>query len=328
MDLSRITDWVCEHWDQPEEGIRETRGRRKDFTYGRFQCWVALDRMIRLAGTHGRPGNIGRWMAERDKINNQVMTRGWHQEEGAFMQHYGTDVLDASLLLMPLMGFVTPHRPPIQLRQEMPTRYLFFRRLGFMRPLHSGVGRCGAAGRKIRGGVSCLRSSTCWRCLFRAGADRGLPPGTRDAAGVASVTTLILFPSWTPAEVSTTRSVWSRCSGRAGHIVCPICAGGCRARRTGTSSDRFQTRFGLPDVRGFSAGESRWRCAFASLSAAEDRVHVCRRRLLGSVRPPGLRRLLSGCGGLARGGARGVSEVLPGCWRARPVFLDSADGRL
>ena len=55
MDLTRMIDWVCEHWDQPDEGIWETRGGRKDFTYGRFQCWVALDRMIRLAGHHGGP---------------------------------------------------------------------------------------------------------------------------------------------------------------------------------------------------------------------------------------------------------------------------------
>jgi GH15 family glucan-1,4-alpha-glucosidase len=111
MDLTRITDWVCDHWDQPEEGIWETRGGRKDFTYGRFQCWVALDRMIRLAAHHGRPANLGRWMAERDKIYQQIMDRGWHPQKGAFTQHYDTDVLDASLLLMPLMGFVTPTDP-------------------------------------------------------------------------------------------------------------------------------------------------------------------------------------------------------------------------
>ena len=108
MDLTRIIDWLCEHWDQPEESIWETRGGRKDFTYGRFQCGVALDRMIRLAGRRGRPGNLGRWMAERDKIYRQIMARGWHPDRHTFTQHYGSDVLDASLLLMPLMGFVPP----------------------------------------------------------------------------------------------------------------------------------------------------------------------------------------------------------------------------
>ncbi|MGE5135131.1 MAG: glycoside hydrolase family 15 protein [Gemmatimonadota bacterium] len=110
-DLARITDWLCDHWDQPEEGIWETRGGRKDFTYGRFQCWVALDRAIRLATARGRPGSTGRWAAERDNIYNQIMARGWNAAKHTFTQHYQTDVLDASLLLMPLMGFVSPTDP-------------------------------------------------------------------------------------------------------------------------------------------------------------------------------------------------------------------------
>ena len=68
-----IIDWLCEHWDQPDEGIWETRGGRKDFTYGRFQCWVALDRAIRMAERRGRPANIARWTAERDRLYNQIM---------------------------------------------------------------------------------------------------------------------------------------------------------------------------------------------------------------------------------------------------------------
>jgi GH15 family glucan-1,4-alpha-glucosidase len=67
LAVSDAIDWVCEHWDQPDEGIWETRGR-KDFTYGRFQCWVALDRAIRLASRHGRPADLSRWMSERNEI--------------------------------------------------------------------------------------------------------------------------------------------------------------------------------------------------------------------------------------------------------------------
>ena len=109
--VSETMDWLCEHWDQPDEGIWETRGGRKDFTYGRFQSWVALDRAIRLAAQHGRPADLTRWTAERDKIYKDIMTRGWHPNVGAFTQHYGTDVLDSSLLLMPIMGFVAPRDP-------------------------------------------------------------------------------------------------------------------------------------------------------------------------------------------------------------------------
>ena len=106
-----MLDWVCDHWDQPDEGIWETRGGAKHFTYGRFMCWVALDRGIRLAQRRGRPASIERWTAERDRIYEEVMSTGWNPDRGAFVQHVDTDVLDASLLLMPLMGFVAPRDP-------------------------------------------------------------------------------------------------------------------------------------------------------------------------------------------------------------------------
>ena len=109
--LADIIDWLCDHWDQPEEGIWETRGGRKDFTYGRFQCWVALVRAIRLAEHRGRPANICRWRSERDHLYQQIMERGWNAERQAFTQHHGTGVLDASLLLMPLAGFVAARDP-------------------------------------------------------------------------------------------------------------------------------------------------------------------------------------------------------------------------
>jgi GH15 family glucan-1,4-alpha-glucosidase len=111
LALASMMDWLCDHWDQPEEGIWETRGGRKDFTYGRFQCWVALDRAIRLAARRGRPASVDRWTAERDRIYSQIMSHGWNPARGSFTQQYGSDVLDASLLLMPLMDFVTPTDP-------------------------------------------------------------------------------------------------------------------------------------------------------------------------------------------------------------------------
>ena len=111
MALAKLIDWLCEHWDQPEEGIWESRGGRKDFTYGRFQCWVALDRAVRLARRYGRPANVVRWETERDLIYAQVMHLGWNATRRAFTQSYGTDVLDSSLLLMPSRGFVAPRDP-------------------------------------------------------------------------------------------------------------------------------------------------------------------------------------------------------------------------
>jgi GH15 family glucan-1,4-alpha-glucosidase len=110
-ELTGIIDWLCEHWDQPDEGIWETRGGQRNFTYGRFQAWIAMDRAIRLAQRHGRPANIARWMTERDAIYQQIMDRGWNAKIGAFTQHYDTEVLDSSLLLMPLQGFIAPRDP-------------------------------------------------------------------------------------------------------------------------------------------------------------------------------------------------------------------------
>jgi len=109
--LNRAVDWVADNWDQPDEGVWETRSGRKDFTFGRFQCWVALDRAIKLAEQLGRPANTAQWAAERARLYSQVMDRGFNPKVNAFTQHYATEVLDSSLLLMPIEGFIAPTDP-------------------------------------------------------------------------------------------------------------------------------------------------------------------------------------------------------------------------
>jgi GH15 family glucan-1,4-alpha-glucosidase len=109
--LASFMDWLCEHWDQPDEGIWETRGGQQNFTYGRFQSWIALDRAIRLAAIRGWPGGADQWSRERDRIYRQIFSQGWNERAGAFTQYYGSDVLDSSLLLMPLQGFISPTDP-------------------------------------------------------------------------------------------------------------------------------------------------------------------------------------------------------------------------
>jgi GH15 family glucan-1,4-alpha-glucosidase len=109
--VRRIVDWLCENWDQVDEGIWETRGGQKDFTYSRLMSWVAIERAVRMNRARGLPGDIVRWLAERDRIYNQIMKRGWSEERGAFVQNYGSDVLDASILLMPLVLFIAPTDP-------------------------------------------------------------------------------------------------------------------------------------------------------------------------------------------------------------------------
>jgi GH15 family glucan-1,4-alpha-glucosidase len=111
LQISSSIDWLCEHWDQSDEGIWETRGGRKDFLYGRIQTWVALDRAVKLARGRARPGRVDRWIAERDAVYNQVFERGWNAKIGGFTQSYGSEVLDSSLLMMPLQGLISPRDP-------------------------------------------------------------------------------------------------------------------------------------------------------------------------------------------------------------------------
>jgi GH15 family glucan-1,4-alpha-glucosidase len=109
--LTRSLEWLMEHWDQPDEGIWETRGGRRDYTYSRLMSWVAIERAIRIARQRGLPADLPRWITVRDAIYHQILGRGWRPGRQAFVQHYDTDVLDASLLLMPLCKFIAPTDP-------------------------------------------------------------------------------------------------------------------------------------------------------------------------------------------------------------------------
>jgi GH15 family glucan-1,4-alpha-glucosidase len=111
VNLCRLLDFVCENWEQPDEGIWEVRGGRQHFVYSKVMCWVALDRGIRLADKRGFPGNRARWMTERDRIYREVMDRGWNPKIGAFVQAYDSEALDAANLIMPLVFFVSPTDP-------------------------------------------------------------------------------------------------------------------------------------------------------------------------------------------------------------------------
>ena len=106
-----LVDWLCDHWDRPDEGIWETRGGRQNFTYSRLMTWVAFDRAVRVAAVHARPADLTRWREARDAVFQQIVERGWSEKRGAFVQHYDTEVLDASLLLMPRVGFLSPTDP-------------------------------------------------------------------------------------------------------------------------------------------------------------------------------------------------------------------------
>ncbi|MFH7340278.1 glycoside hydrolase family 15 protein [Streptomyces sp. KHY 26] len=110
-DVTQLVEWVCRNWDQPDEGVWETRGGRKNFLYSRLMCWVAVERAIRLANRRGLPAELLRWRQTRDAIYRRIMDRGWSERRNAFVQHEDGDVLDASVLMMPLTKFIAPTDP-------------------------------------------------------------------------------------------------------------------------------------------------------------------------------------------------------------------------
>lgn len=109
--LRRLTNWVCGHWHDKDEAIWEVRGGRRSYVFSKMMCWVAVDRAIRLASKRSLPADWQRWIKVRDQIYQSVMQRGWSEKKHAFIQSYDRTALDASLLLMPLVFFMSPYDP-------------------------------------------------------------------------------------------------------------------------------------------------------------------------------------------------------------------------
>jgi GH15 family glucan-1,4-alpha-glucosidase len=105
--IAGLVDEAAESWQKPDRAIWEVRGEPKHFTASKALCWVALDRGARLAVARGDDSRATKWRAVADEIHAEVCERGV-DERGVFTQHYDTDALDASLLLLPIMGFLPP----------------------------------------------------------------------------------------------------------------------------------------------------------------------------------------------------------------------------
>jgi len=108
MHLRRLVNWVCRHWPEPDEGIWEVRGGRRHFVYSKLMCWVAADRALRLAEKRSFPADRERWLETRDRLYQEILEKGWSERRRAFVQYYGSDVLDAANLMMPLTFFMSP----------------------------------------------------------------------------------------------------------------------------------------------------------------------------------------------------------------------------
>jgi GH15 family glucan-1,4-alpha-glucosidase len=109
--LHKVLNWLIRNWRLEDEGIWEVRGGRRHFVSSKLMSWVALERAVRISHERGLPSGEGAWMAERDRIYEEIMEKGWNPEKESFVQVYGGKALDASLLLMPLVQFVGPTDP-------------------------------------------------------------------------------------------------------------------------------------------------------------------------------------------------------------------------
>lgn len=109
--LRGLADFVKSNWRTPDHGIWEIRGPRRRYTHSALMCWVALDRAIRVADVRGHPEYEDAWRHARDDIRDAILSEGWSERRQAFVQTFGSDDLDASLLLIPLVGFL-PARDP------------------------------------------------------------------------------------------------------------------------------------------------------------------------------------------------------------------------
>ena len=109
--IRKILDWVADNWMRPDDGIWEVRGGQQHFVYSKVQCWVALDRALRLANKRSLSLDFPRLAAVRNQIHEAVMHEGWDAQRRTFVQYFGTTALDASNLIMPLVFFISPTDP-------------------------------------------------------------------------------------------------------------------------------------------------------------------------------------------------------------------------
>ena len=111
--LKRQVDYAAQHWEEPDRGIWEVRGEPQHFVSSKLMCWVALDRGAKLARMYDEPEYAAKWQTLADQIHAEICTTGV-DERGVFVQRYGAQALDASLLLMPLMRFLPPDDPRVR----------------------------------------------------------------------------------------------------------------------------------------------------------------------------------------------------------------------
>ena len=111
QNILRILEWLAKNWHRPDEGIWEVRGGPREFLHSRVMCWVAFDRALRLAQKRSLSGPLDLWQHVRDAIREDIFANFWSERLQAFVQAKGTEDLDASAMLMPMMRFISPVDP-------------------------------------------------------------------------------------------------------------------------------------------------------------------------------------------------------------------------
>jgi GH15 family glucan-1,4-alpha-glucosidase len=111
--IKQLLAWLEDGWRETDAGIWEVRGPNRHFTHSKVMAWVAFDRAVRMYEEFGYDGTVERWRELRDEIKQQVLTEGWSERKRAFTQFYGGDELDASILMMPLVGFLPATDPRV-----------------------------------------------------------------------------------------------------------------------------------------------------------------------------------------------------------------------
>ncbi|GAA2032686.1 glycoside hydrolase family 15 protein [Agromyces tropicus] len=112
--VARLADAAAAHWHDPDHGIWEIRGAPRHYLFSKLMCWVALDRASMMADRIGMPDRADGWRAQADRIRDAILAEGWNPAVRAFTQSFGSDDLDASALMLPLVGFLPPDDPRIR----------------------------------------------------------------------------------------------------------------------------------------------------------------------------------------------------------------------
>jgi GH15 family glucan-1,4-alpha-glucosidase len=163
--LRELMDWVARHWQTPDSGLWEVRSGKEPFVYSRFMIWVTMDRALRVAFQRGLPCNEDLWKQVRDAAYEEVMAKGWSTERQAFVQYYGSDILDASNLVMPIVKFVGPTDPRMEATIDRTLENLTFDALVYRYDVSRGA-KDGLPGQD---GTFCLCSFWLVEALTKAG---------------------------------------------------------------------------------------------------------------------------------------------------------------